>query len=163
MSVPNPPPRIQPAIQPVPMLDLKRQYEPLQQELLEALRACAGDPAVYPRRAGCAPLSGPPPAHWAWRTRSAARPAPTHSGWRWPPPALAPGDAVVTTPFSFFASVSSILRAGARPVLADIDPVTFNLARRRRSRAEGPSSRRSAPFCRCISTASAPTGMRFRA
>jgi dTDP-4-amino-4,6-dideoxygalactose transaminase len=37
------------------------------------------------------------------------------------------GDAVVTTPFSFFASVSSILRAGARPILADIEPETFNL------------------------------------
>jgi dTDP-4-amino-4,6-dideoxygalactose transaminase len=35
---------------------------------------------------------------------------------------------VVTTPFSFFASVSSILRAGAEAVLADIDPVTFNLS-----------------------------------
>ncbi|MEI9967345.1 MAG: DegT/DnrJ/EryC1/StrS family aminotransferase [Terracidiphilus sp.] len=35
---------------------------------------------------------------------------------------------VVTTPFSFFASVSAILRAGATPVLADIDPVTFNLS-----------------------------------
>jgi dTDP-4-amino-4,6-dideoxygalactose transaminase len=38
------------------------------------------------------------------------------------------GQAVVTTPFSFFASVSSILRAGAIPVLADIDPVSFNLS-----------------------------------
>ena len=38
------------------------------------------------------------------------------------------GDAVVTTPFTFFASVSSILRAEARPVLADIDPATFNIS-----------------------------------
>ena len=35
---------------------------------------------------------------------------------------------MVTTPFSFFATVSSILRVGAVPVLADIDPKTFNLS-----------------------------------
>ena len=40
---------------------------------------------------------------------------------------VSPGMAVVTTPFSFFASVSSILRAGATPVLADIEAATFNL------------------------------------
>ena len=34
---------------------------------------------------------------------------------------------VVTTPFSFFASVSSIVRCGATPVLADVDPATLNL------------------------------------
>jgi dTDP-4-amino-4,6-dideoxygalactose transaminase len=42
--------------------------------------------------------------------------------------AEAPLDAVITSPFSFFASTSCILRAGARPLFADIDPRTFNLS-----------------------------------
>jgi dTDP-4-amino-4,6-dideoxygalactose transaminase len=40
---------------------------------------------------------------------------------------VGPGDAVITTCFSFFATVSAILRAGAQPLLVDIDPETFNL------------------------------------
>lgn len=110
----------------VPMLDLKRQYEPLQQELLEALQhvlqtqqfilgehvatfenAAASQLGVK-HALGCS--SG---TDALWLALAAAE--------------IEPGRAVVTTPFSFFASVSSILRSGAQPILADIDPVTFNL------------------------------------
>jgi len=38
------------------------------------------------------------------------------------------GDSFLTTPFTFFASASSITRCGGRPVFADIDPATFNLS-----------------------------------
>lgn len=108
------------------MLDLKRQYEPLQQELLAALQHVLqtqqfilGEQVASFERAACSHLavkhaigcSSGTDALWLALAATG----------------IGPGDAVVTSPFSFFASVSCILRAGATPLLADIDPVTFNL------------------------------------
>jgi len=122
------------------MLDLKRQYRPLHQELLEAVEQVLetqqfilGDPvAAFERAAqehlgvthalGC---SSGTDALWLALAAAGIGPPPHEPGPVRGDPG--PGIAVITTPFSFFASVSAILRAGATALLADIDPGTFNL------------------------------------
>jgi dTDP-4-amino-4,6-dideoxygalactose transaminase len=113
--------------QPVQMLDFSRQYAVVRQELLDAIESvCAsqrfilGPQVVSFEQAAAAVCSVPHAIGCAsgtdaiWLALAAAN--------------IGPGDAVITTPFSFFASVSAILRCGAQPLLADIDPATFNLS-----------------------------------
>ncbi|MDE1161383.1 MAG: DegT/DnrJ/EryC1/StrS family aminotransferase [Acidobacteriaceae bacterium] len=122
-------------LQPVPLLDFSREYAAHREELLAALTAVADTQRL---------ILGP--AVTAFEAHAAAALEVDHaigcaSGtdalWL-ALAALEIGDeettstrekqAVVTTPFSFFATASSILRAGATPVFADIDPLTFNLS-----------------------------------
>ena len=108
------------------MLDLERQYGPLRQEILEALggvldsrQFILGDSVERFETEAAAHL-GVAHAVGCSSGTDALWLALAASG-------VGPGTAVVTTPFSFFASVSAILRVGAGIILADIDPATFNL------------------------------------
>ena len=110
----------------VPLLDLRRQYAQVRAEILSALeRVCdsqqfilGAEVAQFEKEVsatvgvqetvGCA--SG---TDALWLALVAA--------------GVQPGDSVITTPFSFFASASSVVRAGARPLFVDVDPRTLNL------------------------------------
>ncbi len=125
---------------PVPLLDLRREFAEIRDEVMAAIEeVCTRQQFVLgpaaerfenDAAAACGSAAGVGCASGTdalWLAMAAL--------------GIGAGDAVVTTPFSFFATVSSILRAGATPVLADIDPATFNLAPEAVQAAmEGPGS-----------------------
>jgi dTDP-4-amino-4,6-dideoxygalactose transaminase len=117
----------QPKLLAVPMLDFSREFALIRDEVLEAIASvCESQrfilgPEVVRFEAAAAVACGVPFAVGCasgtdalWLSLAALK--------------IGPGDAVITTPFSFFATVSSILRCGATVVLADIDERTFNLS-----------------------------------
>jgi len=58
---------------------------------------------------------------------------------------IGPGDEVITTALTFCATVNAVLHAGARPVLADVDPRTMNLDARDVARKITPRTRALLP------------------
>jgi dTDP-4-amino-4,6-dideoxygalactose transaminase len=114
------------ALDSVPMLDLLRQYEQIGGEVLAAIeRVCASQhyilgPEVEAFESEIAGFCGAREGIGCASGTDALWLALAAAG-------VQPGDQVLTTPFSFFASASAIVRAGARPVFVDIDPRTFNL------------------------------------
>ena len=114
------------AVAAVPMLDLARQYKAIQSEVESALCDVAASqqfvmgPEVQKFEAEAAGYLG---VQFALGCASG-----TDALWLCLAASdIGAGDEVVTSPFSFFATASSILRAGARPVFADVDPETLNL------------------------------------
>lgn len=118
---------------PIPMLAFSRQYTALREEILTAIETVCDSqrfilgPQVTSFEHAAALACGTPFAIGCasgtdalWLAMEAARVGATGGGKA--------TDAVITTPFSFFATASSILRSNAVPLFADIDPATFNLS-----------------------------------
>jgi dTDP-4-amino-4,6-dideoxygalactose transaminase len=110
----------------VPLLDLGRQYAAIREEILAAVeRVCASQHFILGAEVEAlerelAAFTGAAQAVGCASGTDALWLALTAVG-------VHPGDSVITTAFSFFASASAIVRAGGRPVFVDVDPHTLNL------------------------------------
>jgi len=111
----------------VPLLDLKPQYAPLAAEIQAAIaRVCATQhfilgPEVRALEQAVAAYSQCEHGVGVSSGTDALLLALMALG-------IGAGDAVITSPFTFFATAGTIARAGARPLFCDIDPASFNLA-----------------------------------
>ncbi|MGA7631790.1 MAG: DegT/DnrJ/EryC1/StrS family aminotransferase [Terriglobales bacterium] len=110
----------------VPLLDLRRQYEGIREEVLAAItRVCDSQsfilgPEVEALESEIGALTGAGHAVGCASGTEALWLALVAAG-------VKPGDSVITTAFSFFASASAIVRAGATPIFVDVDCGTLNL------------------------------------
>jgi dTDP-4-amino-4,6-dideoxygalactose transaminase len=119
-------PKTTPATTAVPMLDLKRQYATIRTEIQTAIdHVCESQHLVLGPEVDAFEKEM---SQFLGTTDSVACASGTDALWlSLRACGVGPGDSVITTPFSFFATASAILRCGARPVFVDVDPQTLNL------------------------------------
>jgi dTDP-4-amino-4,6-dideoxygalactose transaminase len=110
----------------VPMLDLARGYAAIREEVLEALaQVCDSQHYILGEQVTAFEREF---AQLCGTEHAVACASGTDALWLGlAAGGIKSGDSVLTTPFSFFATASSIVRAGARPVFVDIEPETLNL------------------------------------
>jgi dTDP-4-amino-4,6-dideoxygalactose transaminase len=128
----------------VPLLDLKAQYQSIRKEIDAAVaevfesqyfilgpkvKACED---VLARYSNCAHAVGVASGTDALLLALMAE-------------GIEPGDEVITSPYTFFATAGSVARLGATPVFVDIDPVTFNLDIRQLEAAVTPRTKAIIP------------------
>lgn len=111
---------------PVPLLDLKSQYARIQDEIREAMDAVIRT-QVFVLGPDVAALERDVAAYSNCRFGIGSSSGTDALLVSLMALGIGPGDEVVTTPYTFFATVGSIVRVGATPVFVDIDPVSFNL------------------------------------